>query len=75
MAGIAVLGTVAMLGTNWLQNKRLSSKLYMSTICPPALRMAPAVPVPQFLEEAASLRKRLDERSKDREPDSGYSSR
>lgn len=69
VAGVAVLGMVAMLGTNWLQNKRLSNKLYMSTIYPPALRMAPAVPVPQFLEEAGSIRKRLDERLKDREPD------
>jgi hypothetical protein len=69
MAGIAVLGTVALLGTTWLQNKRLSNKLYMSTIYPPALRIAPAVPVPQFLEEAGSIRKRLDERLKDREPD------
>lgn len=69
VAGIAVLGTVALLGTNWLQNKRLSNKLYLSTIYPPSLRMAPAVPVPQFLEEAGSIRKRLDERLKDREPD------
>jgi hypothetical protein len=71
VAGVAVLGMVAMLGTNWLQNKRLSNKLYMSTIYPPALRMAPAVPVPQFLEEAGAIRKRLDERLKDREPDAG----
>jgi hypothetical protein len=70
VAGIAVLGTVALLGTNWLQNKRLSNKLYLSTIYPPSLRMAPAVPVPRFLEEAGSIRKRLDERLKDREPDS-----
>jgi len=30
---------------------------------------APAVPVAQFLGEAGSIRKRLDERLKDREPD------
>jgi hypothetical protein len=70
VAGVAVLGMVAMLGTNWLQNKRLSNKLYMSTIYPPSLRMAPAVPVAQFLGEAGALRQRLDERLKDREPDS-----
>lgn len=70
VAGVAVLGTVALLGTNWLQNKRLSNKLYLSTLYPPSLRMAPAVPVAQFLEEAGSIRKRLDERLKDREPDS-----
>lgn len=69
VAGVAVLGVVAMLGTNWLQNKRLSNKLYLSTIYPPSLRVAPAVPVTQFLEEAGAIRKRLDERLKDREPD------
>jgi hypothetical protein len=71
VAGVAVLGIVAMLGTNWLQNKRLSNKLYMSTIYPPSLRMAPAVPVPQFLDEAGALRERLAARLKDREPDAG----
>ncbi|WP_431098571.1 FHA domain-containing protein [Polaromonas aquatica] len=70
VAGVAVLGIVAMLGTNWLQNKRLSNKLYMSTLYPPSLRMAPAVPVTQFLDEAGAIRQRLDERLKDREPDS-----
>lgn len=70
MAGVAVLGIVAMLGANWLQNKRLSNKLYLSTIYPPSLRMAPAVPVKQFLDEAGAIRQRLDERLKDREPDS-----
>jgi len=69
VAGIAVLATVALLGSNWLQNKRLSNKLYLSTLYPPSLRMAPAVPVAQFLDEAGSIRKRLDERLKDREPD------
>jgi hypothetical protein len=71
VAGVAVLGMVAMLGTNWLQNKRLSNKLYMSTIYPPSLRMAPAVPVPQFLDEAGAIRERLAARLKDREPDAG----
>jgi hypothetical protein len=71
VAGVAVLGIVAMLGTNWLQNKRLSNKLYMSTIYPPSLRMAPAVPVAQFLDEAGALRERLAARLKDREPDAG----
>jgi hypothetical protein len=69
VAGVAVLGMVAMLGTNWLQNKRLSNKLYMSTIYPPSLRMAPAVPVAQFLGEAGAIRQRLERRLKDREPD------
>jgi hypothetical protein len=71
VAGLAVLGIVAMLGTNWLQNKRLSSRLYMSALYPPSWRVAPAVPVATFLEEAGEIRERLNARLKDREPDSG----
>ncbi|HYW55330.1 MAG TPA: FHA domain-containing protein [Polaromonas sp.] len=69
VAGLALLGVVAMLGTNWLQNKRLSGKLYMSALYPPSWRVAPAVPVSTFLEEAGDIRDRLDKRLKDREPD------
>ena len=69
VAAVAVLGTVAMLGTNWLQNKRLSNRLYLSTIYPPAWRMAPAVPVKQFMEEAGAIRERLEGRLKDKESD------
>ncbi len=69
VAGLAVLGVVAMLGTNWLQNKRLSGRLYMSALYPPSWRVAPAVPVATFLDEAIDIRERLDKRLKDRESD------
>lgn len=69
VTGIALVGVAMMLGNNWLQNKRLSNRLYMSAMFPPSWRMAPAVPVKQFLEEAGDIRRRLDERLKDREPD------
>ncbi|MES2398899.1 MAG: FHA domain-containing protein [Pseudomonadota bacterium] len=69
VALVAVLGSLAMLGTNWLQNKRFSNRLYMSTIYPPGWRIAPAVPVTQFLQEAGDIRQRLDRRLQDKEPD------
>lgn len=69
VTGIALVGIAMMLGNNWLQNKRLSNRLYMSAMFPPSWRVAPAVPVKQFLEEAGDIRRRLDERLKDREPD------
>ena len=67
VAVITVLGLVTMLGTNWLQNKRFSNRLYMATIYPPSWRMAPAVPVRQFMDEAGAIRQRLDARLKDKE--------
>lgn len=70
---VAVLGSVAILGTNWLQNKRFSNRLYMSTIYPPGWRIAPAVPVTRFLQEAGSIRERLDRRLQDKEPDTNTS--
>jgi hypothetical protein len=67
VAGLAVLAIVVMGGSNWLQNKRLSNKLYMSAIFPPSWRLAPAVPARQFIDEAGALRERLEARLKDKE--------
>ena len=66
VAGVALLGLAVTLGTSWLQTGRLSGPMYMSTVFPPSWRLARAVPVPQFLEEAQSIRKRLEKRLKDR---------
>jgi hypothetical protein len=56
---------LAFMGTNWLQNKRWTSQLYMSALFPPSWRLAPAVPVDQWMREAGAIRQRLDERLKD----------
>lgn len=69
VAGVTVLGVVAMMGTTWLQNKRATNQLYLSALFPPSWRVAPTVPVGQFMGEAASIRQRLDERLKDRDED------
>lgn len=67
LAGALLLGIPAVLGTQWLQNKRLSGNLYLSSLFPPAWRIAPTVPVSQFLQEAQSLKQKLDERVQDKE--------
>lgn len=65
MVALVALALPAWLGSQWLGNKRLSNELYMSSLFPPALRLAPAVPVPQFLQEAQALRERLAARLAD----------
>lgn len=68
MSTVAVTTLVlvfAFMGTNWLQNKRWTNQLYLSALFPPSWRLAPTVPVSQFLREAGTLRQRLDQRLKD----------
>ena len=68
MAGlpsIARAGPRSWLGAQWLNRMRLGSELYMSSLFPPALRVAPAVPVDQFLQDADALRGKLDRRLRD----------
>lgn len=65
VAAVVVLGVPSWLGAQWLANMRLSKTLYMGSLFPPSLRVAPAVPVDQFLQEADSLRGKLDRRLRD----------
>jgi|CXWL01.1.fsa_nt_gi hypothetical protein len=67
VAGVTVLGVVAMMGTTWLQHKRASNQLYLSALFPPSWRLAPTVPVDQFVREAGTIRQRLDARLKDQD--------
>ncbi|MDP1962192.1 MAG: FHA domain-containing protein [Reyranella sp.] len=69
VAGVALLGVGAMMGTTWLQNKRASNQLYLSALFPPGWRLVPTVPVDQFMREAATIRQRLDERLKAQDED------
>ncbi|MES2947779.1 MAG: FHA domain-containing protein [Pseudomonadota bacterium] len=68
---LLLLGVPTMLGTQWLKNKRLSQQLYMSQLFPPAWRVAEPVPVAQFLQEAASIEKRLAVRLADKDDNGG----
>jgi hypothetical protein len=65
VAALVAVGTPSWLGAQWLNNMRLSSQLYMSSMFPPGLRVAPAVPVDQFLQESESLRGQLERRLRD----------
>ncbi|RKR65945.1 FHA domain-containing protein [Acidovorax sp. 94] len=65
VAAVVALGVPSWLGAQWLNNMRLSKTLYMSSVFPPSLRVAPAVPVEQFLQETESLRSKLDRRLSD----------
>lgn len=65
MAAVTALGLAATMGSNWLQNKRASNQLYLSALFPPNWRIAPTVPVAQFITEAGSIRARLQERLDD----------
>lgn len=69
VAGITLLGMVATMGTTWLQNQRASNQLYLSALFPPGWRVAPAVPVDQFMLEAGSIRQRLEQRLKNPDDD------
>lgn len=66
------LGFPAVVGTQWLKNKRLSNQLYMAQMFPPGWRIAKPVTADQFLREAAALEQRLEKRLKDnRDADAG----
>ena len=65
VAAIVALGLPSWLGAQWLNRMRLSNEMYMSSLFPPSLRVAPAVPVEQFLQDAQSLRGKLDRRLRD----------
>lgn len=65
VATVTALGLAATMGSNWLQNKRATNQLYLSALFPPSWRLAPTVAVDQFVNEAASIRARLQERLDD----------
>lgn len=65
VAAVVMLGVPAWLGAQWLNRMRLTNEMYMSSLFPPSLRMAPAAPVDQLLQDAEALRAKLDRRLKD----------
>ncbi len=64
-AALVMLGVPAWLGAQWLNRMRLTNEMYMSSLFPPSLRVAPAAPVDQLLQDAEALRAKLDRRLKD----------
>ncbi|MCW7537110.1 FHA domain-containing protein [Aquabacterium sp. A7-Y] len=49
----------------WQRSGRLTDELYLTTLPPPALRLALPVAPQTFLEEAAALKDRLDRKARD----------
>ena len=65
MGGI-FLGAVALMMTRSYQvNDRLFPELYVTTLGPPALRLAPTVTTERFLDESRQLKAALDAHIKD----------
>ena len=60
MAGLFVVGSVVLLANSYQENDRVFSELYVSTLAPPALRLAPAVTTQRFIDEARHLKAVLD---------------
>lgn len=66
-----VLGIGASAAVNWQRHQRVFDELYTATIGPPALRLAPAVPVERFLDRLRGLKPDLDRRAAEKETDFG----
>ena len=62
VSAVSGLLVLALLGSDWQASRRAGRQLYLSSLFPPGWRMAPAVPVGQFMKEADSIRVRLNER-------------
>lgn len=63
-----VVGSALQLGLSQQRNDRWFAPLYLATLGPPWLRLAPAVPPERFLEEARALRAPLEARAAESEP-------
>ena len=71
MTTIFLLAMAGLLGNNWLQTKRLLSQRQLSSLFPPSWRVAPAVPVSQFMDENKALKQRLDQRLREKQNGEG----
>lgn len=65
IAALFVAGTSLWLVYNYQKQDRLFPQLYVTTLAPPALRLAPAVETSKFLDEVRALKAVLDGHAKD----------
>jgi pSer/pThr/pTyr-binding forkhead associated (FHA) protein len=70
MAALFAAGTSLLLIYNYQKQDRLFTQLYVTTLAPPSLRLAPAVETSTFLDEVRALKPVLDGHAKDDEDDS-----
>jgi hypothetical protein len=68
-AALFAAGTSLYLVYNYQKQDRLFSQLYVTTLAPPAFRLAPAVETSRFLDEARGLKSVLDAHAKDDDGD------
>jgi hypothetical protein len=68
MAALLVAGTSLFLVRNYQVHERVFPELYVTTLAPPAMRLAPAVPTARFIDEAHDLKAALDAHAKDTSP-------
>ena len=64
-AALFAAGASLLLVYNYQTQDRLFSQLYVTTLAPPALRLAPAVETSRFLDEVRGLKPALDAHAKD----------
>ena len=68
--GVVFLGGVAvMMARSYQVNDRLFPELYVATLAPPALRVAPTVTTERFLDESRRLKAALDAHANDDDGD------
>ena len=67
VAAIAGLAVAAAFRYN--RTGRLTEELYLSTLPPPALRLAPAVPPETFLQDVVTMKARLDRKAQESDED------
>jgi hypothetical protein len=68
MATLFVAGVSLFLIRNYQIHDRVFSELYVTTLAPPALRVAPTVAATRFIDEARGLKPVLDAHAKDDDP-------
>ncbi len=66
VAALAVVGLSIKYVADWQLSRHFANRLYMSQLFPPAMRLAPAVPLSEFTQSANALRERLAKRLADK---------
>jgi len=66
---VFVAGVALVMARNYQVHDRFFGPLYVTTLAPPALRLAPAVTTTRFLEESQQLKSALDAHAKDDDGD------
>ncbi len=72
MGTVFVAGSLVLSAYSYQANDRVFSELYVSTLAPPALRLAPAVTTGRFIDESRALKAVLDAHAADDDGTDGW---